>query len=163
MPQSNLRLNDEVIVKDDIVVNVFANNIRLKGLKGVIKGFSLVNDQVLYQVEFNSGTILTCKIFERSLLRADEASHVEDPGLKFWERIKRSCDAEVNTQGLVIKKVVYAPTHVMKKEKCIELLERYRAERDKLAKGRRFELRLRDNVVNEALERAIELLKGGQS
>ena len=60
----------------------------------------------------------------------------------------------------VSKKIV---RKAMSKEKCIELLERYRAERDKLAKGRRFELRLRDNVVNEALERAIELLKGGQS
>ena len=51
---------------------------------------------------------------------------------------------------------------VMSKEKCISLLERYRAERDKIEKGRRFELRLRNSVVNEAIERAIALLKSGE-
>ena len=49
----------------------------------------------------------------------------------------------------------------MPKSKCIELLQRYRAEREKLRSGRRFELCLRSNVVDAALERAIELLKGG--
>lgn len=51
---------------------------------------------------------------------------------------------------------------VMSKDKCISLLERYRAERDKVEKGRRFELRLRNSVVNEAIERAIALLKSGE-
>ena len=55
------------------------------------------------------------------------------------------------------------PESKMTKERCIKLLESYRAEREKVAKGRKFERCLRDNVVNEALERAIELLKGGQS
>ncbi|MBO6256219.1 MAG: hypothetical protein J6O49_21670, partial [Bacteroidaceae bacterium] len=55
------------------------------------------------------------------------------------------------------------PESKMTKERCIKLLEAYRAEREKVAKGRKFERCLRDNVVNEALERAIELLKGGQS
>lgn len=50
----------------------------------------------------------------------------------------------------------------MSKDKCISLLERYRAERDKVEKGRRFELRLRNSVVNEAIERAIALLKSGE-
>ena len=49
----------------------------------------------------------------------------------------------------------------MTKARCIKLLESYRAEREKIAKGRKFERCLRENVVNEALERAIELLKGG--
>jgi len=49
----------------------------------------------------------------------------------------------------------------MPKSKCIELLQRYRAEREKLRSGRRFELCLRGNVVDAALERAIELLKEG--
>ena len=49
----------------------------------------------------------------------------------------------------------------MPKERCIKLLEAYRAEREKVAKGRRFERCLRDGVVNEAIERAIELLKEG--
>lgn len=55
------------------------------------------------------------------------------------------------------------PESKMTKDRCIKLLESYRAEREKVAKGRKFERCLRDNVVNEALERAIELLKGGQS
>ena len=55
------------------------------------------------------------------------------------------------------------PESKMTKERCIKLLEAYRAEREKVAKGRKFERCLRDSVVNEALERAIELLKGGQS
>lgn len=49
----------------------------------------------------------------------------------------------------------------MPKERCIKLLESYRAEREKVAKGRKFERCLRDSVVNEAIERAIELLKEG--
>ena len=50
----------------------------------------------------------------------------------------------------------------MTKARCIKLLESYRAEREKIAKGRKFERCLRDSVVNEALERAIELLKGNE-
>lgn len=53
------------------------------------------------------------------------------------------------------------PESKMPKQRCIKLLEAYRAERDKVAKGRRFERCLRDGVVNEAIERAIELLKEG--
>lgn len=49
----------------------------------------------------------------------------------------------------------------MPKQRCIKLLEAYRAEREKVAKGRKFERCLRDSVVNEAIERAIELLKEG--
>lgn len=49
----------------------------------------------------------------------------------------------------------------MTKQRCVKLLEAYRAEREKIAKGRRFERCLRDSVINEALERAIEILKGG--
>ena len=49
----------------------------------------------------------------------------------------------------------------MSKSRCVKLLESYRAEREKIKKGRKFERRLRDSVVDEALERAIELLKGG--
>ena len=52
------------------------------------------------------------------------------------------------------------PESKMTKERCIKLLEAYRAEREKVAKGRKFERCLRDSVVNEALERAIQLLKG---
>lgn len=50
----------------------------------------------------------------------------------------------------------------MTKARCIKLLESYRTEREKIAKGRKFERCLRDSVVNEALERAIEILKGGE-
>ena len=53
------------------------------------------------------------------------------------------------------------PESKMTKERCIKLLESYRAEREKVAKGRKFERCLRDSVVNEAIERAIELLKEG--
>lgn len=53
------------------------------------------------------------------------------------------------------------PESKMTKERCIKLLEAYRAEREKVAKGRKFERCLRDDVVNEALEKAIELLKNG--
>ena len=49
----------------------------------------------------------------------------------------------------------------MSKSRCVKLLESYRAEREKVKKGRQFERCLRDSVVDEALERAIELLKGG--
>lgn len=52
------------------------------------------------------------------------------------------------------------PESKMTKDRCIKLLESYRAEREKVAKGRKFERCLRDEVVNEALEKAIELLKG---
>lgn len=52
------------------------------------------------------------------------------------------------------------PESKMTKERCIKLLEAYRAEREKVAKGRKFERCLREEVVNEALEKAIELLKG---
>lgn len=52
------------------------------------------------------------------------------------------------------------PESKMTKDRCIKLLEAYRAEREKVAKGRKFERCLRDSVVNEALERAVELLKG---
>lgn len=51
------------------------------------------------------------------------------------------------------------PESKMSKDRCIKLLERFRAEREKLERGRKFELRLRNSVVDEALERAIELLK----
>lgn len=54
------------------------------------------------------------------------------------------------------------PAQKMTKARCIKLLESYRAEREKIAKGRKFERCLRDSVVNEALERAIELLKGNE-
>ena len=47
----------------------------------------------------------------------------------------------------------------MSKSRCVKLLESYRSERDKIKKGRKFERCLRDSVVDEALERAIELLK----
>lgn len=47
----------------------------------------------------------------------------------------------------------------MSKSRCVKLLESYRAERDKVKKGRKFERCLRDSVVDGALERAIELLK----
>lgn len=53
------------------------------------------------------------------------------------------------------------PESKMTKERCIKLLEAYRAEREKVAKGRKFERCLREEVVNEALEKAIELLKNG--
>ena len=53
------------------------------------------------------------------------------------------------------------PEGKMPKQRCIKLLEAYRAEREKVAKGRKFERCLRDGVVNEAIERAIELLKEG--
>lgn len=53
------------------------------------------------------------------------------------------------------------PESKMTKDRCIKLLESYRAEREKVAKGRKFERCLRDDVVNEALEKAIELLKNG--
>lgn len=46
----------------------------------------------------------------------------------------------------------------MSKDKCVKLLQSYRAEREKVKKGRKFERCLRDSVVDEALERAIELL-----
>lgn len=49
----------------------------------------------------------------------------------------------------------------MSKSRCVKLLESYRAEREKVKNGRKFERCLRDSVVDEALERAIELLKGG--
>lgn len=47
----------------------------------------------------------------------------------------------------------------MSKDKCVKLLQSYCAEREKVKKGRKFERCLRDSVVDEALERAIELLK----
>lgn len=47
----------------------------------------------------------------------------------------------------------------MSKDRCVKLLQSYRAEREKVKKGRKFERCLRDSVVDEALERAIELLK----
>lgn len=53
------------------------------------------------------------------------------------------------------------PESKMTKERCIKLLESFRAEREKVAKGRKFERCLRADVVNEALEKAIELLKNG--
>ena len=56
---------------------------------------------------------------------------------------------------------VSKPESKMPKHRCIKLLESYRAEREKVAKGRKFERCLRDDVVNEALEKAIELLKNG--
>lgn len=46
----------------------------------------------------------------------------------------------------------------MSKSRCVKLLESYRAEREKVKKGRKFERCLCDSVVDEALERAIELL-----
>lgn len=49
----------------------------------------------------------------------------------------------------------------MSKSRCVKLLESYRAEREKVKKGRKFERCLCGSVVDEALERAIELLKGG--
>lgn len=47
----------------------------------------------------------------------------------------------------------------MSKSRCVKLLESYRAEREEVKKGCKFVRRLRDSVVDEALERAIELLK----
>lgn len=47
----------------------------------------------------------------------------------------------------------------MSKDRCVKLLQSYRAEREKVKAGRRFERCLRDGVVDEALERAIELLQ----
>ena len=50
----------------------------------------------------------------------------------------------------------------MSKERCIRLLERYHAERDKTERGRGFDLVLKKGVVDEAIVRAIELLKSGE-
>ena len=57
-----------------------------------------------------------------------------------------------------------APVHSdkMSKEKCVKLLESYVAERAKVKSGRKFERCLRDSVVDDALARAIELLKEKQ-
>ena len=66
--------------------------------------------------------------------------------------------------GMVYPKMPESkPESKMTKERCIKLLEAYRAEREKIAKGRKFERCLRSSVVDEALEKAIELLKGGMS
>ncbi len=66
-----------------------------------------------------------------------------------WEKIRENLE-RLNRRSKDAK---------MPKERCIKLLESYRAEREKEAKGRKFERCLRESVVNEALERAIELLK----
>ena len=63
--------------------------------------------------------------------------------------VKKSADA------------AYSGDKKMSKSRCIKLLESYRAEREKVKNGRKFERCLRDSVVDEALERAIGLLKGG--
>ena len=80
--------------------------------------------------------------------------------------VKKSADAATEFAD-VLKRLERADCNAfadggdkkMSKSRCIKLLESYRAERDKVKKGCKFELCLRDSVVNEALERAIELLK----
>lgn len=77
----------------------------------------------------------------------------------FWpnaEDLIKKCEERYNVG---VDAGATKPESKMTKQRCIKLLESYRAEREKVAKGRRFERCLRESVVNEALERAIELLK----
>lgn len=82
---------------------------------------------------------------------------------KWNEKIKSDRYSLKVDLGMVYPKMPESeskPESKMTKDRCIKLLESYRAEREKVAKGRKFERCLRDDVVNEALEKAIELLKG---
>lgn len=85
---------------------------------------------------------------------------------KWNEKIKSDRYSLKVDLGMVYPKMPESeskPESKMTKERCIKLLEAYRAEREKIAKGRKFERCLRACVVDEALEKAIELLKGGKS
>ena len=79
--------------------------------------------------------------------------------IKLNEDALKQMNELLRKQPFVVSKPVSESK--MTKSRCIKLLESYRAEREKIAKGRKFERCLRESVVNEALERAIELLKGG--
>lgn len=136
---------------------------RLRGLVDGLRKGSEIRSQKNDSIKKNPIDFFSFgKKFGSKMLDLDNAlvsRFVMDPS-----RYSISIDSGVDYSKMPEPKSV-TDTHDMKmsKQRCIKLLESYRAEREKVRSGRRFERCLRDSVVDDALERAIELLKGGES
>ena len=141
-------------------------------------------EETKYLVDVNmsaNGAVLKVMVKESALLsRSEYVQKVIDDLMNPLKRITEETAKELSDQMASIRKAVNHSRYVigidlghyyskipekkdedkkMSKSRCVKLLESYRAERDKVKKGRKFERCLRDSVVDEALERAIELLK----
>lgn len=134
--------------------------------------------KVSHQVEITAtGTGMYFRFADGSMYGMDGKRYVNPIDIKFGiseETCKKLTDCmkgiRMAVDNLRVRDFMrVAPLHIdtlkpeskMTKERCIKLLESYRAEREKEAKGRKFERCLRADVVNEAIEKAIELLKNG--
>lgn len=134
--------------------------------------------KVSHQVEITAtGTGMYFRFADGSMYGMDGKRYVNPIDIKFGiseETCKKLTDCmkgiRMAVDDLRVRDFMRAaPLHIdtlkpeskMTKERCIKLLESYRAEREKEAKGRKFERCLRADVVNEAIEKAIELLKNG--
>ncbi len=131
---------------------------------GITLNVKLKEDQLLTPMEYLNKKILgsfksSLETFGSRILRTD------NPDCNSWMKNlieKWEKEHPLKFDPTNVKKFAKeAAAHKMPKERCIKLLESYRAERAKAKAGRRFERCLRDSVVDEALERAIELLKAG--
>ena len=161
-----ISLRDYVCDMVDGIIKEFSSGDTADTLRGLVDGLrkgseirSKENDSIKKDpIDF----FRFGKKFGSKLLDFDNAlvsRFVMDP-----DRYSLRIDSGVDYSKMPEPKSV-TDTHDMKmsKQRCIKLLESYRAEREKVRSGRRFERCLRDSVVDEALERAIELLKGGES
>lgn len=134
--------------------------------------------KVSHQIEITAtGTCMYFRFADGSMYGMDGKRYVNPIDIKFGiseETCKKLTDCMkgicMAVDDLRVRDFMRAaPLHIdtlkpeskMTKERCIKLLESYRAEREKEAKGRKFERCLRADVVNEAIEKAIELLKNG--
>lgn len=144
--------------------------IRTDGVFYVLKDGSRWNIVTGEKMPDSSQAIDSVKVMD-ALHVSDHSRRIDTPLQRIIEAMGKKIPSFVDPNRYVLKVDlgnVYAkmpepeskPESKMTKERCIKLLEAYMAEREKVAKGRKFERCLRDDVVNEALEKAIELLKG---
>lgn len=166
-------LRTVVVSEDDLVAITFSNVMDLFDVDGIEYGY---NGNVTFKLKKKSSgpssgiTEETAKNISSIIdnLRKDldirfvppfGKSFLDNPFLSDELREKIHKIGEIAVDA--VKKE--SESQKMPKSRCIKLLESYRAEREKVKKGRRFERCLRDSIVDEALECAIELLKGGES
>lgn len=140
-----------------------------------------VKDMVV-NVTLKESELMTIEEYAKKVIDdiVEKIVRPENPFMKFFSKPIKPISEELSDQMASIRKDLNPSRYVlgidlghyyskipenkdedkkMSKMRCIKLLESYRAEREKVKSGRKFERCLRDNVVDEALERAIELLK----
>ena len=155
-------------------------------LNGMTLNLRMKEDQLLTPLEYLNKKVSECfsnrilptfnpdrNSWMKDLIEKWEKEHPLnfDPAIVFPHRYIFGVDlAKVplceNPSPVVVGKVKKfaeeAAAKKMSKSRCIKLLESYVAGRAKVKSGRKFERCLRDSVVDDALARAIELLKEKQ-